>query len=146
MDQSTEFSRPVGLTALRLLLAGIIAAHGWARLLADAVAPFGGFLDGQGFPFGIVIAWGVTIVEIAGSFLLAAGTRFTSLLCAVFGLIYLMGIILVHASEGWFVVGLGRNGMEYSVLLIASLMLVGVNHLPVEWRVRLGFAVKDTDN
>jgi putative oxidoreductase len=30
-----------------------------------------------------------------------------------------MGILLVHRPEGWFVVGRGRNGMEYSVLLIA---------------------------
>ena len=30
-----------------------------------------------------------------------------------------MGILLVHREAGWFVVGLGRNGMEYSVLLIA---------------------------
>jgi putative oxidoreductase len=30
-----------------------------------------------------------------------------------------MGILLVHRPEGWFVVGLGRNGMEHSVLLIA---------------------------
>lgn len=33
-----------------------------------------------------------------------------------------MGIVLVHAPEGWFVVGLGRNGMEYSVLLIVCLL------------------------
>jgi putative oxidoreductase len=36
---------------------------------------------------------------------------------------------MVHAPEGWFVVGLGRNGAEYSVLLIACLMCVGVQHL-----------------
>ena len=28
---------------------------------------------------------------------------------------------MVHASEGWWVVGAGRNGMEFSVLLIACL-------------------------
>ena len=31
------------------------------------------------------------------------------------------GIAMVHAREGWFVVGGGRNGVEYSVLLIACL-------------------------
>lgn len=35
-----------------------------------------------------------------------------------------MGIILVHRYDGWFVVGGGRNGMEYSVLLISSLFIV----------------------
>jgi putative oxidoreductase len=34
-----------------------------------------------------------------------------------------MGILLVHRHDGWFVVGGGRNGVEYSVLLIAVLLL-----------------------
>ena len=44
----------------------------------------------------------------------------------LFMAIYAMGIVLVHAPEGWFVVGAGRNGMEYSVLLIGSLTLVAL--------------------
>lgn len=32
--------------------------------------------------------------------------------------ILVMGIILVHFKEGWFVVGGGRNGVEYNLLLI----------------------------
>ncbi len=40
-----------------------------------------------------------------------------------------MGIVLVHAPAGWFVVGHGRNGMEYSVLLIAALLCVGSQHV-----------------
>jgi uncharacterized membrane protein YphA (DoxX/SURF4 family) len=31
------------------------------------------------------------------------------------------GIALVHWPAGWFVVGAGRNGMEYSILLILCL-------------------------
>jgi len=38
------------------------------------------------------------------------------------------GIALVHAPAGWFVVGLGRNGMEYSILLIICLAAVIVAH------------------
>lgn len=34
----------------------------------------------------------------------------------------MMGIVLVHAREGWFVVGGGRNGVEYSVALIGLLL------------------------
>jgi putative oxidoreductase len=33
-----------------------------------------------------------------------------------------MGIILVHRHSGWFVVGGGQNGMEYSVLLVAGMV------------------------
>ena len=42
-----------------------------------------------------------------------------------FALIHAMGLILMHLPAGWFVVGLGRNGMEYSVLLIIALLCVG---------------------
>lgn len=36
------------------------------------------------------------------------------------------GIAMVHFREGWFVVGVGRNGMEYSVLLIVGFVIVGL--------------------
>ena len=109
---------------LRVALAGLIAAHGWARLLAGGVVPFGGWLDSQGFPFGFAIAAAITGFEIVGTLLLLAG-RFVFPLTLVFAAIYFVGIILVHLPAGWFVVGLGRNGMEYSVLLIICLLLVG---------------------
>ncbi len=35
-----------------------------------------------------------------------------------------VGIAMVHAKEGWFVVGGGRNGAEYSVLLIGIMLAV----------------------
>ena len=37
---------------------------------------------------------------------------------------------MVHMPAGWFVVGLGRNGMEYSVLLIACLAMLAYVHWP----------------
>ena len=40
------------------------------------------------------------------------------------------GIVLVHAPEGWFVVGKGRNGVEFSVLLVVALLCVGLQHAP----------------
>ena len=121
-----------GLIALRLVLAGLIAAHGWARWHADAVTPFGNWLDGLGFPFGMAIAIGVTFVEIAGTPLFAAG-RLLLPLSLLYSAIYATGIALVHAQAGWFVVGLGRNGMEYSVLLIVALLVVGLQRWP-RWK------------
>ena len=37
-------------------------------------------------------------------------------------LILVAGIIMVHFKEGWFVVGGGRNGIEFNFLLIAVLL------------------------
>jgi putative oxidoreductase len=119
----------LGWLALRTLLAGLIAAHGWARLLAGGVVPFGAWLDGLGFPFGVAIAAAITALEIVGTLLLVAG-RFVFPLTLLYSAIYAMGVVLVHAPAGWFVVGLGRNGAEYSVLLIACLLCVGMQHYP----------------
>lgn len=116
-------------TILRLALACLLAAHGWARLLSDAVAPFGDWLDGMGLVIGPVIAWGVTLYEIGATMLLAAN-RFVFPITLGFSAIYLAGLFLVHLPEGWFVVGLGRNGMEYSVLLLVTLLCVGFHDRP----------------
>lgn len=123
------------LIALRATLAVLIAAHGWARLLAGGVAPFGDWLSGLGFPLGYPIAAAITAIEIVGTPLLLLG-RLVWPLCLLYSLIYATGIALVHWPAGWFVVGLGRNGMEYSVLLIVCLLAVGWSHGPSWWRRR----------
>jgi putative oxidoreductase len=38
--------------------------------------------------------------------------------------ILVVGIIMVHLKDGWFVVGRGRNGIEFNFLLIFSLLTV----------------------
>lgn len=125
---SPEARSRVGWLLLRITVAGIIGAHGWARLIAGGVAPFGGFLDSQGFPAGFYWAAAVTGTEIIGSVLLLLG-RFAAPLALLFSLIYATGITLVHAKAGWFVVGLGRNGSEFSVLLIVCLLAIALQHL-----------------
>ena len=124
----------------------MIAAHGWARMLADAIMPFGDYLGGQGFPLGHLTAWGITVFEIVGTILIMVGSRYTSYICGVFAAIYGAGIVLVHAPDGWFVVGLGRNGMEYSVLLIASLALIAHFHWQLAQTQAGDEAAKHTDN
>ncbi len=124
---AAERSR-LGWVVLRVTLALLIAAHGWARLMAGGVVPFGGFLESQGFPFGFAWTAAVTGLEIVGSVALALG-RLVFPLSLVFSAVYAMGVALVHAKAGWFVVGLGRNGSEYSVLLIVGLLCVGMQHV-----------------
>lgn len=117
----------LALVFLRVFLAATMIIHGAARIAAGGVAPFGGFLDSQGFPFGFYLAWAITIFEIAGGIVLASG-YFASVLALLFAAELIMGIALVHAKEGWFVVGLGRNGMEYSALLVVAFLAVAFAH------------------
>ena len=126
---SNKHRAETALLVQRIILSCFIAAHGWARWLSDAVEPFGAWLDSLGFPFGLAIAYLITMIEILGTPLLAIG-RFTVAICLLYSAIYIVGIILVHAPEGWFVVGLGRNGMEYSVLLVACLLGIAYQHFP----------------
>ena len=109
------------LAFIRMALATLLFVHGVARVLADGVAPFGVFLESRGFPFGLGIAWFVTVFELVAAPVFAAG-RWITPIALVFSAIYACGIWLVHAPAGWFVVGLGRNGAEYSVLIIACLL------------------------
>lgn len=90
--------------------------------------PFGDWLSGQGLPLGMAIAAGITAVEVLGTPLFALG-RYVAPLSALYSAIYMVGIAMVHARAGWFVVGKGRNGAEYSVLLIVCLLCVGLQHV-----------------
>lgn len=121
------------LPGFRLLVALLIGLHGWYRLLDGGSPVFGEWLAGQGVPLPHAVAWGVTLGEIAGSACLALGLWVRPFALLFIG-IYAMGIALVHAPEGWFVVGAGRNGMEYSVLLIGALALVALRAREPLWQ------------
>lgn len=130
-----EHRSQLGWLMLRLTVAGIIAAHGWTRVFNGGVLPFGEFLNGHGFVIGTALAMLVTGSEIIGSVLLILGKLVTPL-GLLFAFIYGMGIVLVHAREGWFVVGPGSGGAEYSVLLIVSFLALALHHYP-QARLRL---------
>ncbi len=110
-------------TAFRVLVSGLFMAHGAIRIAAGTVDEFGSFLDSKGFPFGIVLAWTVTIYEIVGGASMAFD-KYVRPIALGFVFHQVMGITLVHAKHGWFVVGHGTYGVEYSVLLIASCLLI----------------------
>jgi len=117
------------LTAIRIAVALLIFIHGAARIAAGGVAPFGLWLETQGFPVGIAWAWAVTVYELVAPALIIL-RRWVSVLCLGHVGILALGMVMVHLPSGWFVVGLGRNGMEYSVLLIACLLALAFAHWP----------------
>jgi putative oxidoreductase len=119
----------VAFIVFRVVVSLLLIIHGIVRWYAGGVDDFGVFLNTQGFIVGVAVAWFLTITEIVGGILMAAGIL--PVWFAFFFLIELIcGLLLVHGKEGWFVVGYGRNGSEYSVLLIFSLILIAVYHWP----------------
>jgi len=116
-------NKSTALVFIRVVLAVLMFVHGAARISNGTVDDLGGFLGSQGFPLGFFAAWGITIFELVGSVLLAAGF-YTWIIALLFALHLSVGVALVHWKQGWFVVGSGTGGMEFSVLLIASFLAV----------------------
>jgi putative oxidoreductase len=114
-----------GVTILRVAVASIFVVHGIARAVLGIVDDFGAFLGASGLPAGAAVAWVLTVVEIVGGLALAAGLLVRPL-AVWFGAQIATGIAMVHAKAGWFVVGAGRNGAEYSVLILACLLAVAL--------------------
>ncbi|MBX3245125.1 MAG: DoxX family protein [Acidobacteria bacterium] len=111
------------LTVIRVLLAAVMFIHGAARISNGTVGGFGEYLGSQGFPLGFYIAWAITLFELIGSVMLAVGF-YTWIIALAFALQLLAGVYMIHWKEGWFVVGAGRNGMEFSFVLIVSLLTI----------------------
>lgn len=114
-------NKSTALTFIRVILAAVMFIHGASRISFGTVGGFGEFLGSQGLPLGFYLAWAITIFEIVGSVLLAVGF-YAWIIALVFALELAVGIGMVHWKEGWFVVGHGRNGMEFSAVLIGCLL------------------------
>ena len=120
--------KETSLTGFRIVVSAIFIIHGIARsLIYKTVDGFGEFLDSKGFVFGLIIAWFITVFEIVGGLTMATG-KYVSYIAIGFVIHQVMGIVLVHAQNGWFVVGASTGGVEYSVLIIASLLLLAAFH------------------
>lgn len=110
---------------LRVAVAIILLVHSIPGIFNNGINDFGKlYLNEIGFaPLGVPIAWAIKLSHI-----LAAGcllfNRYIKLASIVTIFVLIMGIILVHFKEGWFVVGGGRNGVEFNFLLICVLVYI----------------------
>lgn len=114
-----------GLFLLKLTLAVTMLAHSVPSIVTGNVNAFGRlYLDPAGFaPFGLALAWAIKLSHVAMAAALLLG-RFIKPLGWITISVLVMGIIMIHGREGWFVVGGGRNGVEFNVLLIAAFLTV----------------------
>lgn len=110
---------------LRAPVAIILLMHSFPVMFNGGIYLFGTqMLDQIGFaPFGLYIAWVIKLSHVAVAICLIID-RFIKPAALITIFILVMGIILVHWPHGWFVVGNGRNGVEFNFLLIFVLLAV----------------------
>jgi putative oxidoreductase len=107
---------------LRVTLFVILITHSIPGMFNGGVQSFGeDYLNTVGFaPLGVPLAWAIKLSHVVCAVALLI-RRYVLVAATITIVILVMGIILVHYPEGWFVVGGGRNGVEYNVLLISVL-------------------------
>lgn len=111
------------LTLLRVSVAIVFLAHAVVRIFNSSIGQFGEFMESKGFTHGVAWVCAITAFEIIGGILLALG-YFTKLLSIGFIFLLVVGIVLIHASLGWFVGEHGTGGCEYSFVLIVALLVI----------------------
>lgn len=114
-----------GTLLLRLAVAFVLLTHSVVGIFNNGINDFGNlYLNQIGFaPFGVFLAWSIKLSHIVAAVLLLLN-KYVKLAGFVTIFVLIMGIILVHFQEGWFVVGGGRNGAEYNFLLIIVLLAI----------------------
>ena len=120
IDQKTA---PYAALALRLALGVMFIAHALLKIFVFTLPGAAGFFASQGFPGWSV--YPVTGLEIIGGAMLILGVYSRWVAVAVLPL--LLGVISVHAGNGW-VFNAPNGGWEYPAFLIVSafaLLLLG---------------------
>ena len=115
-----QILQPFHIAILRIIVAIILLTHSLPSIITGDVNLFGKlYLNEVGFaPFGVALAWTIKISHIVAALCLILN-RWILLPCLVTIAVLITGIFMVHLKDGWFVVGGGRNGFEYNVLIIA---------------------------
>jgi putative oxidoreductase len=126
MNKFPSITSALSLIVLRVCVAMMFFLHALVRIVNGSIGQFSEFLNGKGFIGSTTIVWFLTAFEIVGGIVLALG-YFKMWLACGFMLILVGGIVLIHAQLGWFVGEHGTGGVEYSLVLIAALLVVATD-------------------
>jgi putative oxidoreductase len=110
---------------LRFAVAFILIMHSVPGMFNNGIHEFGTlYLNTVGFaPYGVLLAWLIKLSHVVAAVLLLLN-KYVKIASIVTIFVLVMGIIMVHYPEGWFVVGGGRNGVEFNFLLIFVLLAI----------------------
>lgn len=116
------------LFLLRLPVSAILLMHSVPGMFNNGVNDFGNlYLNQVGFaPVGVYLAWAIKLSHVVCAICILLN-KYVKAASIITILILVTGIIMVHFKEGWFVVGAGRNGIEFNVLLIFVLLTLLVS-------------------
>lgn len=108
---------------IRFAVAVIMMMHSVPSFVTMDVLDFGsGFLAPNGFgSLGIPLAILIKSIQLI-SIPALIFDKYLKLISALNIIILLSGIYMIHFNEGWYVVGAGRNGVEFNFLLIFIFM------------------------
>ena len=108
---------------LRFPLIVILLVHSVLGMFNNGINDFGNlYLNEIGFaPFGVYLAWIIKLTHVVLAICLVFD-KYTKLPIIVNIMVLIAGIFMIHIKEGWFVVGGGRNGVEFNFLLIFVLL------------------------
>ncbi|MCU0467245.1 MAG: hypothetical protein MUF58_01475 [Arcicella sp.] len=113
------------LSFLRIALIVIFLVHSIAGMFNNGINNFGNlYLNQVGFaPIGLPLAWAIKLSHLALVFSLLTNKYLkTNSFITIF--ILIAGILMIHLKDGWFVVGGGRNGVEFNFLLIMGFLSI----------------------
>ena len=110
---------------LRLAVATILIAHSVPGIFDNGINNFGKlYLNEIGFaPYGVALAWAIKLSHVAAAICLLLN-KYIKLASLVTIALLVTGIFIVHLKEGWYVVGGGRNGIEFNFLVIIVLLTI----------------------
>jgi len=111
------------------------------RYLYGEIGPLGDALAHFGFPYPSAQAQLVNLAETGGVLLIALGILVRTM-CAVLIVIFATGIALIHWQLGFFIIGPGDGGWEFSALLIACFTAVALDYWPSRERPNNSFKPK----
>jgi putative oxidoreductase len=115
-----------GLLLMRVVLGGIMAAHGAQKLFGwfggPGLAGTGGWLESMGFKPARLHASTVGLAEFGGGALLALGLLTPLGAAAVAGVMF-VAIATVHWSNGFFN---ARGGYEFNLLIAATAIALAI--------------------
>ncbi len=110
---------------LRSAVAIILLMHSVPGMFNNGINDFGNlYLNQIGFaPMGVLLAWAIKLSHVVSAFCFLF-EKYVKWAAIVTIIILVMGIIMVHFKDGWFVVGGGQNHIEFNFLLIVVVLTI----------------------